>query len=481
MKYLLLVITLLQTKFLNSQLLFQDNFENYQIGAKNNDLKYDNSTGFGWWQIQNSFTSKLIFTGSGCPNITPDQHKIVSTNPYQGTKCARVVYNTGELWSGNSNATGCRWRAEFAQRMGLKGLPTSGRVEVWYGFMVKPMKTGGMQWTKRCMGTTGNDVNCVGLRDNLETHISQFIADETGSMGIMVDIKHDLLAQTNPRYFDITNIGRTENVKWDQWNTIVMHIITGNNGIVEAMVNGVFYRSTATNIWTATWTHDFKIGIYGDRVDGQAEAFFDNMKFANGPNQFATVNPAINPDPLAAVVWPTLISLPVVLANFNINSNNCKANLNWKTNTEIIGTLFEIELSVNNGSFEKIAAIPSRSVNGNGAIYNYNYSLQQSGSHKFRLKIINPDLTTSYSSTKYITCNSMLNINFNNLSNMLLINGMDEGKNYITLFNSLGSVLCKKIINNTYGEINVEKLPKGMYAVQINNNKSTKIKKIIIQ
>ena len=328
-KLLFLSFALLFTQFsCRSQLIFQDNFENYPVGAFNNDLKYNSTTGNGWWQIQNSATSKLIFTQSGCPSITPDQHKIVNTGAYQGSKSARVFYNTNELWSGNSNSTGCRWRAEFAQRLGNNGLPTSGCVDVWYGFMIKPMKTNGLQWTKRCMGATGNDVACVALRDNLETHISQFIADETGATAVLVDIRHDLLDQSNPRYFDITNIGRTQNVVWDQWNSIVMHVITGNGGRVEAWVNGVFYTSNTINLWTATWTHDFKLGIYGDRIDQYAEAYFDNVKFAKGPNQFATVNPIIYPDTQV----PTN---PTGLASGSITPTS--VNLTWNASTDNMG------------------------------------------------------------------------------------------------------------------------------------------------
>ena len=303
-----------------AQVIFQDNFESYPVGAFNNDLKYSATTTNGWWQVQNSATSKLLFPQSGCPSVTPDQHKIVNTGAYQGTKCARTLYNTNELWSGGNASTSCRWRAELAQRLGLKGLATSGSVEVWYGFMIKPMKTNGLQWTKRCMGNTGNDVACVGLRDNLETHVSQFIADESGASAVLVDIQHGASDQSNPRYFNITEIGRTQNVLWDQWNSIVMHVITGNGGRVEAWVNGVFYTSNTINLWTATWTHDFKVGIYGDRVDQQAEAFFDDVKFAKGPNQFAAVNP----------VAPLVSTAPANPTNLVINNiTPTSVNLMW--------------------------------------------------------------------------------------------------------------------------------------------------------
>ena len=324
-KPLLAAIALFFTQFTClAQVIFQDNFESYPTGTINNGLKYDATTGKGWWQVQNSITSKLIFPQSGCPSVTPDQHKIVNNGAYQGAQCVRAFYNTNELWSGNSNGTGCRWRTELAQRLGNNGLATSGSVEVWYGFMVKPMKTNGLQWTKRCMGTTGNDVACSGLRDNLETHISQFVADESGASAVLIDIQHGALDQSNPRYFNISNIGRTENVLWDQWNSIVMHVITGNGGKVEAWVNGVYYTSnTIASSWVATWTHDFKIGIYGDRIDQQAEAFFDDLKFAKGPNQFAAVNPV-------ASVTPTVSTAPAKPTNLVINNfTPTSVNLTW--------------------------------------------------------------------------------------------------------------------------------------------------------
>jgi chitodextrinase len=310
-----------------SQVIFQDNFEGYATGAYNNDLAYNSSTGLGWWQIQNAATSALIFPSSGCPVITTDQHKIVNTGAYQGSKCARVYYNTSELWSGSAASTGCRWRAEFAQRLGDNGFPTSGAAEVWYGFMIKPMKTNGNQWTKRCMGTTGNDVSCVGLRDNLYAHVSQFVADEDGAKAVIVDIRHDGQDQANARYFEITNIGRTGDVLWDTWNSIIIHVKTGTGGLVEAWVNGTQYSSGSINLWTASWTHDFKIGIYGDRVNDYAETFFDNLKIAQGTNQYNAVNPLIVNDTQA----PTT---PGNLTANNINSNS--VGLSWTASTDNI-------------------------------------------------------------------------------------------------------------------------------------------------
>ena len=359
----IVIISIQTTSF--CQLIFQDNFESYPVGAFNDQLKLDSTTGHGWWQVQNSATSKIIFPQSGCPAITPDQHKIVNTGSYEGTKCARVFYNTGELWSGTNVSTGCRWRAEFAERLGIDGLATSGPVEVWYGFMIKPMKTNGNQWTKRCMGTTGNDVSCVGLRDNLETHISQFVADESGATDILVDIRHGGLDQANARYFDITNIGRTQDVIWDQWNSIVMHVKTGTGGVVEAWVNGVFYTSNTINLWQATWTHDLKLGIYGDRVDQYAEAYFDNLKFAQGPGQYAAVNPIV-------VVDSTPPTTPGSLTVTSVSSNS--VGFSWTASTDNIAvTGYDV---YNNNMFVKNVTSTNTAVTGLSAATAYSFYIK---------------------------------------------------------------------------------------------------------
>jgi hypothetical protein len=276
----------------SASLIFQDDFESYSAGAYNFALQKSN--GGKWWMIQNSVTAP------GCASVTPDQHKIVTTSPFQGSKCMRVYYDTMEQWSGGQ---GCRWRAEAAERLTSDGL-TTGVVEVWQGYAIKPTKTNGNPWAKRCMGTTGSDLNCVGLRDNLSTHVSQFIGDEDGNKLVAVDVVSDLADYSSARYFWITGIGRIANVNWDQWNTVVLHVKTGKRGFVEAWVNGV-YMKVDQDLWTASNVYDVKFGIYGDRVDTYAQTFVDVAKVAQGGIEgYNLVNP--NPSTTAG----TFISQP---------------------------------------------------------------------------------------------------------------------------------------------------------------------------
>lgn len=361
----------------SASLLFEDDFESYTAGTYNNQLS--EAQGGRWWRIQNSATS------SGCNTVTPDQHKIVTAQSFAGSKSLRTYYNTMEQWY--EAGTGfCKWRAEAAERMGPNGLPTSGSVEVWIGYAIKPMLTNGNPWVKRCMGTSGQDASCSGLRNDLKTHVSQFLMDETGSKLIAVDIRHGDQAFTSPRYFDVSLIGQVTNVLWNEWNTVVLHIKTGSAGFVECWINGVYRRYDGA-VPTASWTHDFKVGIYGDRVNDYAEAYFDNVRFASGSTGgYDLVNPAAG-------------SLPAAPANLAASSSSSSsAALTW-TDNATNETSYKVERKTGaSGTWAEIAA----NLTANSTSYTDN-TVVASTTYYYRVRAANGSGNSGYSNEANVT------------------------------------------------------------------------------
>jgi PKD repeat protein len=92
--------------------------------------------------------------------------------------------------------------------------------------------------------------------------------------------------------------------------------------------------------------------------------------------------------------------LPLRLVNFDVTQKDCNALVEWTTGDEDNVNAIELEQSKNGKDFIKVASIASK-----GAVMNnYQYTIAQiSGKTYYRLKMINNDNSSLYSSIKEIT------------------------------------------------------------------------------
>ncbi|RMD94277.1 MAG: T9SS C-terminal target domain-containing protein [Calditrichaeota bacterium] len=104
-------------------------------------------------------------------------------------------------------------------------------------------------------------------------------------------------------------------------------------------------------------------------------------------------------DPTATPWFLQQNTTPVQLSSFEAQMQGAEVLLRWQTSAAIPGLLFEVQRQANQQAFEKIATV-SVSATGNPAnIYQYRDAHLAPGKYRYRLKILEPDGTSSFSGT----------------------------------------------------------------------------------
>ncbi|HUM52753.1 MAG TPA: T9SS type A sorting domain-containing protein, partial [Chitinophagales bacterium] len=157
--------------------------------------------------------------------------------------------------------------------------------------------------------------------------------------------------------------------------------------------------------------------------------------------------------------WWTLVDnrspLPIELVNFNAKCDGNKVNITWQTNAEKNNNYFEVERSTDGSNFQIIEKVFSQNPNSN-TLLSYqsvdNNSLE--GKVYYRLKQVDLDGKSSYSSVIVVTCSSAViaptvsifpNPTTNNIT--VDIKGL-KGKKTILIYDVIGQEMTKRQITN---------------------------------
>ncbi|MCS6821898.1 MAG: T9SS type A sorting domain-containing protein, partial [Microscillaceae bacterium] len=180
--------------------------------------------------------------------------------------------------------------------------------------------------------------------------------------------------------------------------------------------------------------------------------------------------------------------LPITLLRFQGKAlNSRQAQLTWQTAFEKDNQGFEIEKSLDGANFTNIAFV--QGVGNSNRLRNYQYLDNEfNQSAYYRLKQIDRDgIHYSYSETMFIRHQAEIGkaqIYPNPVANELKIFGLDQEKaTNFTLFNAQGQMLCQ--VNDTPQEATkvlntqLEKLPQGIYFLQIWQNGNLQTEKLI--
>lgn len=119
-------------------------------------------------------------------------------------------------------------------------------------------------------------------------------------------------------------------------------------------------------------------------------AVFEYNDFGNNVIRYQTSNPA-----RSSVTMP--ITLPLVLNGFGVRGDNGSAKLSWSTAWESNLDRFDITVSRDGVRFTKLGQIAARNRN-DRQDYQYAYSLPESGTYHFRLRMIDKDSSERFSS-----------------------------------------------------------------------------------
>lgn len=214
--------------------------------------------------------------------------------------------------------------------------------------------------------------------------------------------------------------------------------------------------------------------VVGDMINNLASIYFDfNLPIAT--------NNAIT------LVWDNFTPLPVKLLSFTGQLTNNMAQLHWQTANETNFERFEVERSIDGASFNKIASVAFANSLHDYKATDYVQGLQSK--HIFyRLKLVDADGKFSYSKVIAFNIDAvsrfMVYPNPANTEIFVSITADKKTTLYIKIVDATGRMVSyeQKTIekgNNVF-PVNISKLQKGNYIVQIVDGSETKANKVVI-
>ncbi len=203
---------------------------------------------------------------------------------------------------------------------------------------------------------------------------------------------------------------------------------------------------------------------------------------------YAYVDAAGIPDPTPALyrlTWSGGGTLEINLSEFIVTKNNCTANLNWKTSSEINSDRFEIEVSTsNNPVYTTVSTILASGTSSTTKSYQFSYPMQTGLVYYFRLKMIDNNGSFVYSTIQSASCSKgggSIVIGPNPTTSYFTVRGMQNGRNLVQVYASNGQLVKGQEINQNQGDVNISHLAPGMYMVKVTNviSETTVVMKLI--
>jgi poly(beta-D-mannuronate) lyase len=160
--------------------------------------------------------------------------------------------------------------------------------------------------------------------------------------------------------------------------------------------------------------------------------------------------------------------MPVQLIRFSAVLSNDKVLVSWQVENEVNFLQYEVELSKDGRSFEKIGTVTAN----NQSYYSFVQYIFSAGKNYYRLRLVDKDGRFSYSPTRLLNVGKATTVNVypNPAKNIVVIelNGIINLQTVITLFDVSGKAV-KKVSNITTNiiEMPVQQLQSGLYHLQI--------------
>ena len=178
---------------------------------------------------------------------------------------------------------------------------------------------------------------------------------------------------------------------------------------------------------------------------------------------------------------------PVVLTGFIAQRNNKNdVDITWQTEQEINSSLFEIERSYDNISFEKIGSV--KAAGNSSVLRSYSFTDNSNNSKKpslYRIKMIDIDGSFAYSQTKSVkgsnlTTDFLIYPNPGYANSKITISQL-SGPAIIKFFDLSGRVVKTVSLQNS-NSTEINDLQKGSYFVQITeiNSGITQVRKLSV-
>ncbi|MNV03705.1 hypothetical protein D3C71_939850 [compost metagenome] len=175
-----------------------------------------------------------------------------------------------------------------------------------------------------------------------------------------------------------------------------------------------------------------------------------------------------------------LSALPVGLKNFRLQSNQSDVELFWETESEANSDRFVIERSENGNDFVQIGSTPAKGNSSELQYYRYPDTEPLNGISYYRLKMIDLNGSSRYSSIISNKLNKTeIQIVPNPNNGNFLVSGL-TGANTLELFDLKGKLIQSKETNEEI--ISFETGQKsGIYVLRISNSKGNEVLRVVVE
>jgi len=287
-------------------------------------------------------------------------------------------------------------------------------------------------------------------------------------------------AAGNIDFYNGTSNPRVSPLTVNTWYHLVF--VRASTGIISYYLNGALVGTTY---------NDAAGQFIPQASNGNVITFF---KDDDGPNEtsgkiakIGIFNAALSSDDVLErfdnICNTSLLLLPVSLKSFTAVKVDQQVQLTWTTASEQNNLGFEVQGSSDGTNFTAIGF-----VNGNGTTtqentYHFTDQSPFAGKNYYRLKQIDIDNRASYSSIRSIEMDKdqqRIQLFPNPSRSLITITNIKTG-DQMSVFNSQGNLILRKIASSGQESISVEKLAAGVYMLQVtdsdNNQRTTRFSK----
>lgn len=170
--------------------------------------------------------------------------------------------------------------------------------------------------------------------------------------------------------------------------------------------------------------------------------------------------------------------LSVEYLSFSGKNRGAENYLEWTTTNEQNNAYFEIEKSTNGFDFKKIGTLSTRSIDGQGAFYDFVDKDIKTEKNYYRVKQIDIDQKYSYSSLVTILNNRKANAEAVLQNQTLSFTNIDKEKKLsISIMDLSGKVIYQQ---NNDTPISVQTFSRSMYFIRIENGQGVVIQKMML-
>lgn len=207
----------------------------------------------------------------------------------------------------------------------------------------------------------------------------------------------------------------------------------------------------------------FRVVLTGKTV-GAGGTILGNLSFASPPVSNLTG------DDNSSTSISVEVNLPVTLKEFNAEKQENMALLNWSTTEETNSDRFEVQRSSNGREWITIQTVQAAGESNLTRKYEAIDSKPMNGENLYRLKMIDKDSSTAFSSIRSLSFEGVGTVVYPNpVTDFLYVKTPDlQNVRQVTLIDVNGRTVYKSGLNPELA-VDVRSLPSGIYNVKIKN------------